>query len=201
MANGWTMLDTVTLASAGNELDTGVFTAYEHLKFIISAKENSKCNITFGFGSSGTMDESSSTYKQFDSDNAGAWTSQTTKALIDPINGYVDHTFVTATVSNFAGKEKLLQGHMQQSDTGHTSAISRKEVNAKIMHSAEQITRIKVNDSVSTFKIGSTITVWGAEPLPSTVFNPYFANGTIFEESDTGKHYMFDGTDTWNEVS
>jgi hypothetical protein len=26
-------------------------------------------------------------------------------------------------------------------------------------------------------------------------------NGTIFEESDTGKHYMWDGTDTWNEVT
>jgi len=26
-------------------------------------------------------------------------------------------------------------------------------------------------------------------------------NGTIFEESDTGKHYMFDGTDTWNEIT
>jgi hypothetical protein len=25
--------------------------------------------------------------------------------------------------------------------------------------------------------------------------------GTIFEESDTGKHYMFDGTSTWNEVT
>ena len=26
-------------------------------------------------------------------------------------------------------------------------------------------------------------------------------NGTIFEESDTGKHYMFDGTSTWNEIT
>ena len=26
-------------------------------------------------------------------------------------------------------------------------------------------------------------------------------NGTIFEESDTGKHYMFDGTSTWNEIA
>jgi len=29
---------------------------------------------------------------------------------------------------------------------------------------------------------------------------PNFSNGTIFEESDTGKHYMFNGTDTWNEM-
>jgi len=29
---------------------------------------------------------------------------------------------------------------------------------------------------------------------------PNLPNGVIFEESDTGKHYMFDGTDTWNEM-
>jgi len=30
---------------------------------------------------------------------------------------------------------------------------------------------------------------------------PNLSNGTIFEESDTGKHYMFDGTSTWNEIT
>ena len=30
---------------------------------------------------------------------------------------------------------------------------------------------------------------------------PNIPSGSIFEESDTGKHYMFDGTDTWNEVA
>ena len=29
---------------------------------------------------------------------------------------------------------------------------------------------------------------------------PLLSNGTLFEESDTGKHYMFDGTSTWNEI-
>jgi len=32
-----------------------------------------------------------------------------------------------------------------------------------------------------------------------TVLN--LPNGAIFEESDTGTHYMWDGTDTWNEVT
>ena len=34
----------------------------------------------------------------------------------------------------------------------------------------------------------------------STLAYPSLPNGEIFEESDTGKHYMFDGTDTWTEV-
>ena len=29
---------------------------------------------------------------------------------------------------------------------------------------------------------------------------PNLPNGAIFEEQDTGKHYMFDGTSAWNEV-
>ena len=31
--------------------------------------------------------------------------------------------------------------------------------------------------------------------------HPNLTNGTIFEETDTGTHYMWDGTDTWNEVT
>ena len=46
-------------------------------------------------------------------------------------------------------------------------------------------------------------TLWGggsgAAIYSSTALN--LPNGAIFEESDTGKHYMFDGTDTWNEMT
>ena len=48
---------------------------------------------------------------------------------------------------------------------------------------------------------GSSMTVWGADDAPQTPVYPNLTNGTIFEESDTGKIYMFDGTDTWNEVA
>jgi len=30
---------------------------------------------------------------------------------------------------------------------------------------------------------------------------PNLPNGAIFEQSDDGKHYMFDGTSTWNEIT
>ena len=30
---------------------------------------------------------------------------------------------------------------------------------------------------------------------------PNLPNGSIFEESDTGKHYMWDGTSAWNEIA
>ena len=43
---------------------------------------------------------------------------------------------------------------------------------------------------------GSTVT-----NMATSVY-PNLPNGGIFEESDgTGKHYMWDGTDTWNEIT
>ena len=50
------------------------------------------------------------------------------------------------------------------------------------------------------FQSDSSITVFAAEE-PSGSNYPNLTNGTIFEESDTGKHYMFDGTSTWNEIT
>ena len=35
---------------------------------------------------------------------------------------------------------------------------------------------------------------------PIAIVYPNLPNGAIFEESDTGKHYMFDGSQTWNEM-
>jgi len=35
----------------------------------------------------------------------------------------------------------------------------------------------------------------------SVAIHPNLPNGAIFEESDTGKHYMFNGTSAWNEIT
>ena len=63
------------------------------------------------------------------------------------------------------------------------------------------ITSIQINMGSGNLDANSEITVYGSEgtEIPATVF--YAIAGTIFEESDTGKHYMWDGTDTWNEVA
>jgi len=51
------------------------------------------------------------------------------------------------------------------------------------------------NVSIKWFKFWNGVTTATATSYPN------LTNGTIFEESDTGKHYMFDGTSTWNEVT
>ena len=211
MASSWERLATETLGSSGNELDTGndssfvgdAFANKQHLKIIISTKSNSKLNITFGFGTSGTM-ETGSNYKRYHQDNAGTWTGESLAALIDPILGYKDTTYAVFELNQIAGKAKCLQGQVIQTDdgTGSSSGIVQiAETIVKVNHSADYLTRVKVNDSVANFAVGSTITVWGADDASSSTAYPNISNGAIFEESDTGKHYMWDGTSAWNEVT
>ena len=45
----------------------------------------------------------------------------------------------------------------------------------------------------------SDIKIWNDATSITPVY-PNLTNGAIFEESDTGKHYMFDGTSAWNEM-
>ena len=46
------------------------------------------------------------------------------------------------------------------------------------------------------------VEIWNGVDGVNLVYTyPSLPNGAIFEESDTGKIYMFDGTDTWNEVT
>ena len=40
----------------------------------------------------------------------------------------------------------------------------------------------------------------GATTIPAIVY-PNLSNGTIFEDTTDGNHYMWNGTDTWNEVT
>ena len=53
-----------------------------------------------------------------------------------------------------------------------------------------------VNATVDNVKVFNNSLVYST----STPFYPFLPNGAIFEESDTGKHYMFDGTSAWNEM-
>jgi len=64
-----------------------------------------------------------------------------------------------------------------------------------------------LDDYDNWFPSSAPSTTGGSDPnvfvklcaaVPTLSFNA--PNGTIFEESDTGKMYMWDGTDTWNEM-
>ena len=74
-----------------------------------------------------------------------------------------------------------------------------REYTAKWINTTEQITKVQIIMGSGAFESGACMTVWGSDAGSTSTFT--YPNGTIFEESDTGKHYMFDGTDTWNEMT
>ena len=56
------------------------------------------------------------------------------------------------------------------------------------------------NANIVAYWDGSDTTLTVPNQAVPTYSYPDLVNGTVFEESDTGKHYMFDGTSAWNEV-
>ena len=103
----------------------------------------------------------------------------------------------------FHNKTILVTGHtVHMADgTGAGNAPRRNEFVAKWTSKTAQITRIDfINNDSGSLDTVSTFTVWGADDQASTTTYPNLSNGTVFEEQDTGKIYMFDGTDTWNEM-
>ena len=95
--------------------------------------------------------------------------------------------------SHFAGDEAG-SGNVDDSADPHW-----REYTAKWINTTEQITRVRIIMGSGYLESGACMTVWGADAASPTTFN--YPNGTLFEESDTGKIYMFDGTSTWNEVA
>ena len=51
-----------------------------------------------------------------------------------------------------------------------------------------------------TYLTADNLKVWN-DATSTTAVYPNLINGAIFEESETGTHYMWDGTSVWNEVT
>jgi hypothetical protein len=61
-------------------------------------------------------------------------------------------------------------------------------------------TGLYASGSANTYLYGFKI--WENTTVPIAYSYPNLPNGAIFEESDgTGKHYMWDGTSAWNEIT
>ena len=84
--------------------------------------------------------------------------------------------------------------------TGAGNAPQRKELSGKWANTAAQITRVDaVNGGSGDFAVGSKVTVFGGSGDTVTDTTD---DGSIFEESDTGKHYIWNATsDSWTEIA
>ena len=105
-------------------------------------------------------------------------------------------------ITNIANEEKLWISHLvRQSTAGAGTAPSRVEEVIKWVNTSNQIDTVGFvcTDGSGTFSSDSYITVFGASGDVTSDTTP---DGTIWEESDTGKHYIWNATsDTWSEIA
>ena len=96
---------------------------------------------------------------------------------------------------------KLIYGHTSGEKSVHTNEPNAREFAGK-WKGGNQIVKITSSLEMGNHDVeaGSSITVWGADDAPTTPVPPNLPNGTIFEEQDTGKFFIFDGISAWNEM-
>ena len=196
MASSWERLATVTLGSTNNTITSGTITAKRYLRiegYIL--KSSSSAELTLRFNN-----DSGSNYARRKNNNNSEGT-DTGSSKLELIGGEATPAYFTMGIGNISNREKLCITQVVRSTTGAGTAPDRIENLSKWVNTSAQITQIDVLSVSSTFAVGSTITIWGADDQGSTPFYPNLSNGTIFEQSDDGKHYMFDGTSAWNEMT
>jgi len=207
MASGWELL--ATAAFSGEYIDSGVFAAKKYLKITVHLIQDPLVSImAFGHSSGGTMVTSEGSYatrRNINGGSEGAFTD-------NPFDWgcYLGHggsdsdggAVLEMDIINVANKEKKFIGHHVYGDAGAGTAPSRSEIIGQWTDTSNQIRRIQfwTGSGYGSWGSGAKITVWGAESVATPVY-PNLANGTIFEESDTGKHQMWNGTNAWNEIT
>ena len=202
MAGTWERLAHVELSSNGN-LSTGTFTAKDNLKVVVWFKPTSA-------NTSGMVmnNDTNYNYSNRRSKNGGSDETRTSSDSLAGIqlNGNYnegDWSFATSYITNIATKEKLaINEFMTQNTAGAGTAPERVESVGKWTNTSDQITEIDITDgagSALTLTTGSYITVFGAS---DDVANDTTPDGSIFEETDTGKHYVWNATsDSWTEIA
>ena len=198
MATSWERLANVTLSSTGDTLTTGTFTAKGHLMVTVVAIPSGNANPKMTLNNDG-----GSNYTRRRAEDGGSDDASQSHTDIDFGRNATELIYATFNIINIATKSKLVIGHTATNNTnGSGNCPKRSELLWRWNNTSDAVTRIDVaNSQNGDFAVGSTLTVWGADDQGTSPFYPNIPNGGIFEESDTGKHYMWDGTDTWNEVT
>ena len=195
-----TVLGAKEPATASN-LEVGSFTAkdYYHVEFIGQSSSGSNTNVRLIFNSDDTQ---TSKYALRESSNNGDNSTNPNQSDTDNLSGTnSDVIACSVNIMNTASPstEPVVYISEGMSTSGIGANPNRKEVSGKFI-GANTITKIKATTSSASWKEGSRLTVWGSDGASDTTY-PTLVGGYIFEETNTGKHFMFDGTSTWTEIS
>ena len=195
----WERLANVTLGSTGSTLSSGTITAKNHLRVIIHTLNgggSTKQNIQFNGDTSGN-------YARRRSNNGATDSTDTGQTQLEVYGDTAEDNYTYMDIINVGNKAKIVQADYVINTNGAGNAPNSSEWVGRWNNTSDQITSIVCHTTSygTGYASGSSMTVFGADDAPAaTPFYPNLPNGAIFEESDTGKHQMFDGSQTWNEM-
>lgn len=201
----WERLAHVKLTSASGTIDTANDTTFSgnnfagkrFLHIVVHADSTSQINCRFEFNQ-----DTDSNYCIRESVNSGTDFPNVDQSNTDNLTGTVTGSvYAVMDITNHINEEKMWVCQGMESVSGVGTAPERKESIGKWDEKTEQITRIEAKTSSNTFSVGSHITVWGSDGADDTVTTG-IPNGSVYEESDTGKHQIWNSTtNTWSEIS
>ena len=205
MAGSWVFLKSTAGTGSSDTLDSGTWTGdYKYLRVVcFSEATGGAIQSNIRFNGTGSSDND---YCFSHSKNGSSDTSRLSRNDIEPYqtatHGTGTSSLVVLDILNILNREKLVQGHtVKQGTVGAGTAPDRVEFVGKYVDNA-LITSVQFCNNggdAGSFSTNSTVTVWGADDAPLTY--PSLPNGSVFITSDTNVHYMWNGTDTWNEVA
>ena len=173
------------------------FTAKKNLMIKIKtiASGAIKENITFN-------NDTGNNYARRRSNNGDTDSTDNTQPQLEVYGDDTKDRFLNLNVINEASKEKLVIGENIQNPTGTGTAPTRTEWVGKWANTSNAITRVDVTNTGSgSYDEGSEVIVWGDDGTADTTY-PNLQGGFIIEETDTGKHYIWNSTtSTWTEIS
>ena len=207
----WVKLADVTNGSAHHELDTGDWANPDNYRYLYMQ-----------FWTSGTNSSGADLHCQFNGDTSSSnyqyrWARTIATSMTDNSNAtydniqlenadYDDGCFVTAhIVNNKTTLKTLISKSVKIGGSATASTLPNcMETSGKWRNNSTSIKSIKVTTKQSNgtkdFNANSRLIVWGSDDTGTATY-PNLPNGALFEESDTGKIYMWDGTSAWNEMT
>ncbi len=196
MVGTWMRLSHVALSGSGDVLDSGTFTAKENMRVIIHTENtggNIKENITFN-------SDTGNNYARRRSNDGASDSTDTSQPQLEVRGDETNDRYLVLNITNTSDKEKLVIGEYNINTAGAGNAPSRSEWVGKWANTSDQITKITVTNTGSgSYAAGSYITVFGAT---GDTVNDTTPDSSIFEENDTGKHYIWNATsDSWTEIA
>ena len=186
----WNKLGSITLGTAGDNIDVSGFTASKFNSYLTHAIKSGT-----GVGTTLTLDGIGGTsyaLRYIENGTEGSRLEDSAWVLRFNANDQFD----VGHIANITNEEKLMIGwHVAENATGAGTAPNRSQFAGKFVQSSQFTQITNVNDQGGDFAISSNLTILGSDGVESVIVQ----DGAIFYETDTNKSYVL-SNNTWTEL-